>query len=204
VAFKGQGPIHGAARRLLDRLSPGKVLAILGGLAGLIVALVGLLYQFAPQFVPCVAGTQATISATVVPMTYGDYYDFALVPPAGGTKGTREYERNVLGVSVGWTAQLSNLRDQDLTIASTLLSIGPGGSLKPLYDAKTAYRVLQPTFTTNQCSDQRGGDFFVPVPAPGPHRILVELFETQGGGRQSSDARLALTETDIFTLPASS
>jgi hypothetical protein len=212
-----------------DDLAPGRkwrpsgtqILAVLGGLVGLTAATVGLLYQFAPGVVPCVVGTRATITATIVPVRYADYYRDVLYPnkrkyysgPEWWTKNTPTpaYREGQVGVIAGYTVQLDNVRDQKLTVAWSLLLIGVNEEVTPI-DVSSSYRQVDTRdLTASLCSDQGGADIFIPVPQPNRrHRVLLELFrggEMSGAAGESigrppkSIDRLALTQSEIFTLP---
>jgi hypothetical protein len=207
---RATGPDDKAEKK---RISPGKALAITGAVLAAAGTAIGILFQVDPRLQPCLGGTSASITVTVIPMsaiTYDQYHGYALsgVNPSN-TNGTLNRKREVKWMSWSrsesralvadtiYTLNTSDFRGHTLQIAYSILPIDRHGAVGTV----TNYRVAGAPFVPTNCTDQRGFD--IPIQNLTPtrtYKLLLEVFDQTHTAPLLSENRITYTESNTFRL----
>jgi hypothetical protein len=172
----------------------GRTVRLLGG-AGIVISVlvgaIGLLFTLEPNLKPCLSGPDAAFTGAPV-FPHVRFRDHLI--RNGTRKEEAAKELNLLGAEVRFSYRTNGLRDHELSIAWSLVRIGPDGAIGGVVAGQD--RAEAEVIVPDACSTVRGKDLFVPMPESphGRYRVVLEIYS----GRDVRGDRLALTETATF------
>jgi hypothetical protein len=167
-----------------------RALTVAGVTISVVAGGLGLLFTLQPDLKPCLGDSDAEfIAAPVFPQTSRKAY----LRRTGASNAELADEVEQRGAEIRFSYHTDGLRNRDLSITSTLLTIERDGTLGRVVNGHD--RTLQVQFKPGSCSETGGNDVFVEIPegARRRYQIVLELFRDD----KLAD-RVALTRTAVF------
>jgi hypothetical protein len=161
---------------------------------GVIIAAAGggvaLLFQFEPNFAPCIGGANATFTGAPV---YPHFLRRVFLEQfQHASSAQAKMLPNEIGAAVLYTFKADNLRGDDLVVDYTLVRVDKQGTITGVVPGEVVAEAQK--FSANSCSETFGQQLFVQTPGQGRYRIVLDLYPLTN----RVSGRLALYESPPF------